>query len=91
MQSNSDYHEDFLALVKVIEEYGGAGLLTHFPNMTKKELLSDDLDITKATSDELKKTKKKVWEKFLAALMLNGAYHDKYGNIKRNIQENYVI
>jgi hypothetical protein len=33
-QSNSNYHEDFMALREVIEEYGGAGLLTYFPNMT---------------------------------------------------------
>jgi hypothetical protein len=59
-QSNLDYHEDFLALIEVIEEYGGAGLLIHFPNMIKKELLSDNLDVTKATLDELKKAKKKV-------------------------------
>ncbi len=72
MQSNSDYHEDFLVLVKVIEEYGGAGLLTHFPNMIKKELLSDNLDVTIANLDELKKAKKKVREKFPTALMLKG-------------------
>jgi hypothetical protein len=36
-KSNSDYHKDFLALTKVIEEYGGAGLLTHFLNMIKKK------------------------------------------------------
>jgi hypothetical protein len=88
-QSNLDYHEDILVLVKFIEEYGGAGLLTHFPNMIKKELLSDNLDITKATSDELKKAKK-MREKFLAALMLDGANYDKYGDLKRSIQENYV-
>jgi hypothetical protein len=90
MQSNLDYHEDFLALIEPIEEYGGSGLLTHFPNMIKKELLSDNLDVTKATLDELKKAKKKVREKFLTALMLDGANHDKYGNLKRSIQENYV-
>jgi hypothetical protein len=90
-QSNLDYHEDFLALVEVIEEYGGAVSLTHFPNMIKKELLSDNLDVTKATSDELlKKAKKKVGEKFLVALVLNGANCDKYGNLKRSIQENYM-
>ncbi len=65
-------------------------MLTHFPNMIKKELLSDNLDVTKATSDELKKARKKVREKFLAALMLDGANRDKYGNLKRSIQENYV-
>jgi hypothetical protein len=31
-QANSDYHEDFMAMVEVIEEYGGAGLLMYFPN-----------------------------------------------------------
>ncbi len=37
-QANTDYHEDFMALVKVIKEYGGPGSITHFPNMIKKEL-----------------------------------------------------
>jgi hypothetical protein len=32
-QANSDYHKDFMAMVEVIEEYGGAGLLMYFPNM----------------------------------------------------------
>ncbi len=53
MQSNSNYHEDFLVVVEVNEEYRGAGLLTHFPNMIKRELLSDNLDVTKATLDEM--------------------------------------
>jgi hypothetical protein len=56
-------------------------LLTHFPNMIKKEILSDNLDAAKATLDEMKKAKKKVREKFLAALMLNGANCDKYGDL----------
>ncbi len=34
-QSNADYHEDFTAMLEVIEEYGGIGLMTHFPNMLK--------------------------------------------------------
>ncbi len=38
-QSNSDYHEGFIAL-EVIEEYGGAGSVMHFPNMLKKEIKS---------------------------------------------------
>jgi hypothetical protein len=59
-QSNLDYHKDFLALVKDIEEYRGARLLTHFPNMIKKELLSDNIDVTNATADQMKKAKKNV-------------------------------
>jgi hypothetical protein len=85
-----NYHKDFLVLVEVIEEYGGAGLLSYFPNMIKKELLSDNIDVTKVTLDELRKAKKKVREKFLAALMLDGVNCDKYGDLKRSIQENYV-
>jgi len=42
-QTNSEFHEDFMALVEVIEEYGGSGSLTHFPNMIKKELLSKNI------------------------------------------------
>jgi hypothetical protein len=38
-QTNSDYHQDFLAMIKTIEDYGGAGSLTYFPNMIKKELI----------------------------------------------------
>ncbi len=37
-QAKADYHKDFMALVKVIKEYGGPGSITHFPNMIKKEL-----------------------------------------------------
>ncbi len=28
-QSNADYHEDFMAMLEVIEEYRGAGSMTH--------------------------------------------------------------
>jgi hypothetical protein len=89
-QSNSDYHEDFLALVEVIEEYGGARSLTHFPNMIKKELLSDNIDVINATADQMKKAKKNVREKFLTALMLSRGNCDKYGDLKKSMQENYM-
>jgi hypothetical protein len=32
-QSNADYHEDFMAMLEVIEEYGGAGSMTHFKHI----------------------------------------------------------
>ncbi len=34
-QSNADYYEDFMAMLEVIKEYGGADSMTHFPNMLK--------------------------------------------------------
>jgi hypothetical protein len=89
-QTNSDYQEDFTAMVEVIEEYGGAGSLTYFPNMIKKELTTKSIDMEKATGDKMKEAKKPVREKFLAALMLNGANCDKYGELKRSMAENYV-
>ena len=91
-QTNSEFHEDFMALVEVIEEYGGTGSLIYFPNMIKKELLSKHItDPSQASADELKEAKGIVrGNKFLAALMLNGANASKYSELKRSMAENYV-
>jgi hypothetical protein len=85
-----DYHEDFSAMLEVIEEYGGAGSMTHFPNMSKKEIESMGMDLAKATSDQLKQAKKSVRDKFLAVIMLTGANGAKYNDLKRNMKENFV-
>jgi hypothetical protein len=78
-QSNSEFHDDFKALIKVIEEYGGTGSLAHFPNMIRKELASKNItDMSKATPDKLKEAKSTVRDMFLTALMLNGANAAKY-------------
>jgi hypothetical protein len=52
-QANTAYHKDFMALVKVIKEYGGSGSIMHFPNMIKKELESKNpgINMSKATSN----------------------------------------
>jgi hypothetical protein len=89
-QSNADYHEDFMAMLEVIKEYGGAGLITHFPNMLKQELEANGIDLSKATSKQLKDRKKTVCEKFMAALMRSGANGAKYNNLKKNMKENFV-
>ena len=64
-----------MALVKLIGEYGGTKCLTHFPNMIRKELFSKNItNGSKAKANELKEAKKGiVREKFITALMLNGA------------------
>ncbi len=89
-QANLDYHKDFMGMVEVIEEYRGAGSLTYFPNMIKKELMTKSIDMDKATADKMKEAKKTVRKKFLAALMLNGANCEKYGELKHSMVENYV-
>jgi hypothetical protein len=90
-QTSSEFHEDFMVLVKVIKEYGGAGSLTYFPNMIRKELSSKNIaDMSKATPDRLKEAKSVVRDKFLAALMLNGANAAKYNKLKRGMAENYM-
>jgi hypothetical protein len=81
-QSNADYHEDFTAMLEVIEEYGGTGSMTHFPNMLKREIKADGTDMSKATNEQMKTGKKAVHEKFLAALMLSGANGAKYNDLK---------
>jgi hypothetical protein len=92
--TNSDYQEDFLAMVEVIKEYGRAGLLTYFPNMIKKEVIAvkaTNNDTGATTGDETKKGKTIVQKKFLTALMLSGANCDRYGELKRSMAENYVM
>jgi hypothetical protein len=70
-QSIADYYKDFTAMLEVIEEYGGTGSMAHFPNMLKQELDADGIDLSKATSDQVKEGKKTIRDKFLAALMLS--------------------
>ncbi len=43
-KANADYHKEFMAMTEVIEEYGGAGSLTHFPNLLTQELKVKELD-----------------------------------------------
>jgi hypothetical protein len=77
-----------MALVEVIKKYAGAGSLTYFPNMIWKELSCND--IAKATHNNLKEAKRIVRDKFLAALMLNGANASQYNELKHSMSENYV-
>jgi len=53
-QSNADYHEDFMAMLEVIEEYRGAGLMTHFPKMLKQEIKADGTNMSKVTNEQMK-------------------------------------
>jgi hypothetical protein len=62
-----------MAMLKVIKEYRGTGLMTHFQNMLKQELEANGIDLSKATSEQLEDGKTTIREKFLAALMLTGA------------------
>jgi hypothetical protein len=80
-----------MAMLEVIEEYGGAGSLTHFSNLLKQELEAKELDLSMATAEELKEGKKIVHKKLLAALMLNGANGTKYNNLKRSMKENFMM
>ena len=70
-----------MVLVEVIEEYGGAEPL-------RKELASKNItDMSKAMPNELKEVKGTMRDKFLAALMLNGANAAKYSELKRSMAE----
>jgi hypothetical protein len=90
VQANVDYNKDFMAMLEVIEEYGGAGSLTYFSNMIKKELKSKKIDMDNASTSEMRDAKKIVRDKFLATLMLSGANREKYGKLKHGMAENYV-
>jgi hypothetical protein len=66
-------------------------LLTHFPNVIRKEVSSKNIaNMSKAMPDELKEAKSVVRDKFLATLIINGANAAKYNKLKRGMAENYV-
>jgi hypothetical protein len=90
-QANADYHKEFMAMMEVVEEYRGAGSLINFPNLLKQELKAKELNLSTTTTEELKEGKKTVWEKFLAALMLNGANGTIYNNLKRSMKEIFAM
>jgi hypothetical protein len=89
-QAIADYHKEFMAMMEVIEGYGGAGSLTHFPNLLKQELKATGMDLSTTTAEELKEGKKTIRKKFLAVLMLNGANGTKYNDLKRSMKKNFV-
>ncbi len=76
--------------MEVIEEYKDAGSLAHFSNRLKQELKAKELVLSTTTTEELKRGKKTMRKKFLAALMLNGANWTKYKDLKRSMKENFV-
>ncbi len=79
-----------MAMLEVIKEYGGVGPMTHSPNMLKRELEANGINLCEATNEQLKDGKKTVGEKFLAALMLSRANGAKYNGLKRGMKENFV-
>ena len=58
--------------------------------MIKKELMTKSIDMDKASGVHMNKSKKPVCNKFLATLMLSRANHDKYGELKYSMAENYI-
>jgi hypothetical protein len=59
--------------------------------MIRKELSSKNIaDMSKAALNQLKDAKSIVRDKFLAALMLNGANAAKYNKLKHGMAESYV-
>ena len=79
-----------MAMVEVIEEYGGAGSLTFFTNMIKKKLESKKIDMGKVSTSIMRDAQKIVGDKFQAAPMLSKVNREKYGKLKRSMAENYV-
>jgi hypothetical protein len=70
---NTDYHEDFMAMLEMIEEYRGTGSLTPLPSMLKQELNEKGVDLSKASADKLTEGNKTVCKNSLAVLMLSRA------------------
>ena len=92
--NNASYHKEFMALVDTIETYGGTGAIAITPTLVKHKLTemqtnSKCTDPDNPTSAELATAHKLVRDKFLAALMLDGANRDRYGALRNELTNQY--
>jgi hypothetical protein len=91
---NHSYHREFLAHVETIETYGGLGAIGVIPTFLKAKVnkLATEGSIADATypTDNKKAVAiTAVQEEYLAALMLSGANHDRFNELRNDLKNQY--
>ena len=88
-ESNVKYYERFCNAVEAAEQYGACFGVDEATLMTDEEYreLSQRQQQSKAEKD---KAKKRVKEKYLAYIFINKLDANKYGNLKKELQNDYA-
>ena len=91
---NSTFHREFVAHVKTIKTYGSTGAIRITPTFVAqklKEMHAAKLcnDPAKPTNKELAAAHKDVCDEFIAAHMLSGTNHDRYGALRNELANQF--
>ncbi len=91
---NNTYHWESLAHVETIETYGSlssVGVIPTFLNAKIIEMANDQMikDTPALTDQEKAMAISAVREEYIADLMLSGANHDQFNELRNNLQNQY--
>ena len=87
--SNADYMEEFEAIIKVVETYGGEW--GQEPGLVRAKLQAANVpDVDNPTDDELENAKDAAREEFLAMMFLRGADRNRYWKLRDELSNDYA-
>jgi hypothetical protein len=87
--SNPDYYNEFMAIVKGVESYGGEW--GQEPGLIPAKLDTAGIaDPDNPTADELTTAKAAAREDFLAMMLLSGANNGKFWKLGEDLSNDYV-
>jgi hypothetical protein len=88
--SNTAYMEEFIALIKVVETYGGEW--GQEPGLITAKLQADTpmVDIDNPTEAELNRAKEAATEEYLAMMFLSGADKNRYFELRNELSNDYA-
>ena len=87
--SNADYYDEFMAIVKGVESYGGEW--GQEPGLICMKLDAAGVaDPDKQTADELEEAKLASREDFLAMMLLSGANKGRFWKLREDLANDYT-
>jgi hypothetical protein len=87
--SNADYYDEFMAIVKGVESYGGEW--GQEPGLIRAKLeAAGAADPDNLTDDELEAAKLAARDDFLAMMLLSGANNNRYWKLREDLANDYT-
>jgi hypothetical protein len=87
--ANADYMEEFMAIIGVVETYGGEW--GQEPGLIRAKLQAANVaDPDNPTPDELDDAKEAARDDFLAMMFLSGADKDRYWKLRNELSNDYA-
>ena len=88
-QTNDDYAEELLALVRVVETYGGA--YGKEPGIIDAVLKDSGKTMMAASADQKAAAEAEARERYVACLIISGADNGRYKQLKDDLHNHYTM